>query len=249
MAMRKVEEAIHESFAPVKLYREDLEELWEVLKGEGRQVTVSNEEWEADDLEELIAGKRSLKQLRFRSIRRRTDPISITDISLTLAPNSCRLRASGVNNEARGICVRIKHIMDRAAQPLRWLTHQVLAPCLFLFGPVFLTAMLTRSEQVLTNVTCVVLPLFFLWIYVSSRLSSHHWCVIVLTRRHESPGFWKGNWEKIAVNVVSGFCGAILSAIVVAPISYYIGHAVGKRDAVSPAAITSPVTTSPSTRP
>jgi hypothetical protein len=192
----------------VFLSREDLEEILSVFTSTCKTVSISDDEFEYDSLDDMREG-------RGATVRKLVISGDEPPISLKLqryAFPGVFLTAHNPTASAETAFFRTHQILDRSK---RFLAYGLRPGTWMLFLWIFiLQGFFTRWPELFiihgAVVFSLVLGLFTALFGQNGSLS-----VISLVRRHERDSFWRRNWDKLILAAISAILGAIAREIIV----------------------------------
>lgn len=198
--MKPVRDSISRSLPPIKIYQDELSELYFFLMETcSEDITIQTCGYELDtidDVSNLPTGETN--EIHFHC----DQPY----ISIDLTPYSASIYCSDTSIEAEGIVSKISQILFKGKRKLLdmpwWLSILVGIPIvigilasnwpLIIFGIILMASGLTIVS----------------W---EERLKTKMYSTIVFNTRKESPGFWARNKDKIILLIIGSFIGALFT--------------------------------------
>ncbi|MBI3323786.1 MAG: hypothetical protein HYZ92_00715 [Candidatus Omnitrophica bacterium] len=200
--MEKIKQSRIESLPPVVLYRDDLEELVEILKEGCGQIEIVTDTFRLA-AEELA----TLQEERIRSIRFETH-----NPSLTLSFQHFQANLLVLDNDpvSEGIVYKIKECLRSRRRALWWLltpwgtwTLGIPLNILLIFG---------RSISLVVSFSLLGIGIgAFLWGF---REGTTRYSVIGLGRKNQVPSFWEKNRDSIILMFFSALVGALVTEVI-----------------------------------
>lgn len=203
--MRELKKTIFVYFPPVRLYLDDVEELFNILKKHAKSVNIETEKYELDD----VAHLKEIKSDKIHGLwLRASDP----HICIHFENDNARVYISEDTTLNRGILSEIEDVINRCRRRIVHIFHKS-HPSFWL--PAVAVASIVQAYEytngwlfstlVALIITPIVLGFIFDW-----RITFHQYSTIVLAERHEQDSFFKRNRDGIIV----GFIVAIIAAAV-----------------------------------
>jgi hypothetical protein len=198
---RKYQEIISRG-PSVKLYREDIDSILEILKSSCGSITVSDDNYEYDSLEEFESKKgKQPEVLKFQG--------SSPFVSLTFGSKT--FIYAGSSKESHAVYQQIDSILRQKKVSI-W-TALLRRPWLILFFVIGITGFILFNE---TGIK-VIWGIISLVAISVAFLEKHYGFVssVNLIMKHEEKSFWVRKKDDILLAAISGLIGAALTAIVV----------------------------------
>jgi len=200
--MKKIDKHRAKDYAPLILWAEDLSDLLTVLTDcEDPKIVADDVEY--DSLEEFLKDVKGRRPLYFAL------KTSKPYVSVELNPRWARLYASSSQTIASGVFLKLDSILSRCERKPRILlkygvvmTAWIASPLLVWFPPLKPLAYLEPWLM------AVVIP----WGLYASYVHIWKFSLIRPIFHHESPSFFKRNFDGIVIALISAFVGAILGA-------------------------------------
>jgi hypothetical protein len=199
-----------EQLKPVLLYRDDIEQIVELLREVSPNVELSTDEHKFNDVKEWA----DLKRDYFTNMLLKTrNPY----VYVGLSKNSVHLYIAEDTPQSRGTFEKIKRfLMDRKA-PGQKLLNPSMPPLVFnlpLYAFLFLPGPLRDRDWTSISVTGILMLgcVWWWWLAIQSRLRKYS--VIVPKYRIDAPNFWKRNSDKIVLVIISALIGSLLTLLI-----------------------------------
>ena len=204
MAVKKKIENADKTFASVKLYKKDVEELLAIMTTVFGEVRISDTQYEYDSLQELQDRKgTTIKDFKISS------PSSSLHFSIG---NSTLLKRTG-EPEAVNAFAQISTLLNSSKRPILYAIFYPFTFVPLLFVPfIFIYLYRTSIDVKLAQsvyffgIILVSIPFIMQQVGAFSRL--------VLADEHQEETFWTRNKDKIIMLLVGGAIGAILTKLI-----------------------------------
>lgn len=196
----------------VKLFREDLEEIINILKENGGEISISDKKYEYDSLDELE--KETGSTIRSLEIKSRRPHVYL---SFSRGMPGIHLFASADDdNKAEASLLKIKAFLDTKKQWLYYLFNRVTAvPFLLGFWALphitiekFIQIFPDRLMRACIAISLIVVPLMAFVVETGMIYS------ITLKKKHLAGGFWARNRENILMCIISATIGAVIARLI-----------------------------------
>ena len=203
---RKIQ-AHGEHLKQVLLYRDDIEQIVELLREVSPDVELSTDEHKFSDVKEWA----DLKRDYFTNMQVATrNPY----VSLGLSKSSVFLYIGEDTPQSRGAFEKIKRfLMDRRPPGQRllnvWMPSLVFNVWLILFY----LALWSKNWTLLTVTGIFMLGCVWWW-WRAFRAQTRKYSIIVPKYRIDAPNFWKRNADKIVVAIISAVFGGLLTLLI-----------------------------------
>ena len=199
-----------EPLKQVLLYRDDIEQVVEILREVSPNVELSTDEHKFNDVAEWA----ELKRDYFTNMQIETrDPY----VSLNLTERSVFLYIAKNTPESRGAFEKIKHLLMDRKPPIQrllnfWMPAVVLNLCLWSF--VLVPALRATSRWETFTVDAIFMLGCFWWWWSAFQSHTRKFSIIVPKYRVEAPNFWKRNSDKIVIGIISAVFGCLLTLLI-----------------------------------
>jgi hypothetical protein len=216
--MEKIKKTIDRKLPPLVLYLDDIQELYEFLKGIAKKtVVIETCNYRLNSPDELS----KLKEEKTNSIAFECNEPYLS-VNLYESGGSILISKRDIgDNEAEGIAVNIERIL---LSRKRSVVFSIVSKPYFIGSLCGFSVFLALSSK---NSESFILPLFSLASFIVTvcgfvfgYLFSLRWYNTVFFKlRKESPSFWKRNKDQIIVGVVTAVITAIITSFVTAIIT------------------------------
>ena len=214
--MKKIKKPITKELPLFKLYLDDLESIYDILKQNAKDIVIrvdtGSEEYQSEDIKQLK--ELETKRIHDLSIECR-DPY----IRIGFYPSFAEINFGEDSTYNRGILSEIEDIISKRKVSLgRFLASNWTAGLSgALIGiSIFGIPIILRKEQEMSYVwLCLALLLIGILLAISSyrfALKSHS--TIVLIERKEEISFWRRNKDQIVVAIIAAIIGSLITALV-----------------------------------
>lgn len=203
--MQKLDSGFLKYFPPNKIYREDIEEIYNILFEVSNKIIIEADGYAFENLEELF----SYKKVEINNLHLK---ISNPYIDIDFRPNETRFYSSDDTNVQVGLYEKIKHIIKRRKNwTFLLFTNFFLIGGLFGLGifPIYLY--LKKNEWQYLVVGLLVITVHFIWShYASISTFEKHSQVILSYKKDNKEPFLKRNKDGIIIT----FAFTVFSLIV-----------------------------------
>jgi len=208
-----MERKIQEHSEPLKqvlLYRDDIEQIVELLREVSSDVELSTDEHKFNDVKEWA----ELKRDYFTNMHLKTrNPY----VSLDLSKQSVHLYIAEDTPQSRGAFEKIKRfLMDRKPPGQKllnlWMPPLVLNLPLYAF--LFLPGPLRGRDWTTISVTGILMLGCVWWYWLGFQSRFRKYSIIVPKYRIDAPNFWKRNSDKIVLAVICTVFGSLLTLLI-----------------------------------
>lgn len=207
--MERVNRTLGEHLKPVKLYYDDIKQIFEILNETGSEIKIIADEYRIDSLEEISSiEKHFFTYLNITS----KDPY----ISVEFSPDRVWIFAYENTPLASGIFYKIKMILDSNIRKL-----STLLQCSPLWGVTFgigIVSLLFLAKTEI-SVNYAIIPFFiiltgFLLFYYGWKSKFKYYSIIIPKKRKESPNFWQRNKDQIILGVAIALFSSIATIVI-----------------------------------
>jgi len=203
---RKIQ-AHSEHLKRVLLYRDDIEQIVELLREVSPNVELSTDEHKFSDVKEWADMKRDY----FTNMQVKTrDPY----VSLNLSKSSVWLYIDEDTPQSRGAFEKVKRFLMERKPPGQWLLNAWMPPIVFSLLWIPFDLALWGKNWALLTVTGIFMLGNVGWWWLAVRAHTHKYSVIVPKYRVEAPNFWQRNADKIVVAIISAVFGSLLTLLI-----------------------------------
>jgi hypothetical protein len=205
--MERIIQSHGEHLKPVLLYRDDIEQIVEVMQELSPNVELSTDHYKFNDLKEWA----ELKRDYFTNMQVLT---RTPFVSLELKESEIWLYIAEDTAQSRGAFEKIKRILADHTRPSvkvmnTWMPPMAGAICL---QPItFLT--LHRSWASLTIAAIIVLGCAW-WFWWAVHTRFHKYSIVIPKYRTDAPSFWKRNSDKIVLGIITAALGSLLTLLI-----------------------------------
>ena len=207
-SMKKKTRTCIKKLEMTRLYREDLEDIEEVIqmKLKPREYKLETKDYEYDKLESIPIDTEPVSEFHIQT----HNPY----IRIDLYPFSATIYTVDDNLNTIGALTEILEIFSKKTPKLLYWSEKVaqwLGPILF-FAPILVLREIDEIRSIKHGIFLVVLVwlLATVWLIVSFRTSMYRFSLINFNFSKESPGFIKRNKDKILVGVIIGVIIALV---------------------------------------
>lgn len=208
--MRELKKGISVYFPPVRLYLDDVEELFNILKKHAKSVNIETEKYELDDVTHL-------KEIKSDKIHKLTLSTSSPYISIDFENDSARIYFSEDTTLNRGILSEIEDVIKRCRRRFAHIFHKS-HPSFWL--PAVAGASLVQVYKYTKGwpfgviaaliLTPIVLGFIFDW-----KIDFNQYSTIILSERHKQDTFFKRNRDGAIVGIIIAIVTAALTWLLV----------------------------------
>lgn len=208
--MRELKKSISVDFPPVRLYLDDVEELFNILKKHAKSVNIETEKYELDDVAHL-------KEIKSDKIHKLTLSTSSPYISIDFESGSARVYISEDTTLNRGILSEIEDVIKKCRRRIAHIFHK---SHLEFYLPVVAVVSVVQAYEYMKGwlfgafaaliIIPTVLGLVFGW-----KIDFSQYSTIVLSERHKQDTFFKRNRDGIIVGIIVAIITAAITWLLV----------------------------------
>lgn len=205
--MRKLKKSITKKLPPVKLYLDDLESIYDILKQKAKGVDITTEDYAVEDVKQLK--NLETKKIHYLSIKC-SDPY----VTMEFYPGWVKIYFGEDSTYNRGILSEIEDVLSKRKVFLGSFLASSWAFFLngVLIGGSF-SAMIGMSKTYtwlfLALELIFILLMIFLW-----RFTFRGYSTIVLLERKEELSFWARNRDQILVGIIAALVSSLVTIFV-----------------------------------
>lgn len=195
--MKEIRKPIRKEFPPIRLYLDDIDAIYEVLKKNCGTVTIETDKYEISDTTQL-------KDIGVNEIHTMIFKCQKPYIDIELRPFEATIYISEDSTVNRGILSQLEETLKKCERKI--IRILVSTPSSFVAGALLAVALIQISDSLegwlailLTIITLSVFALFFVRSY---RLSIHQHSTIILSERRQTIGFSQRNKDRIIVGII-----------------------------------------------
>lgn len=195
--MKKREQSLSQDFKPMKLYYEDLEELYDIFKEHSGEVKVDADTYELDSIEEIL----KIKKDNFTDLKIYAhNPY----ISLDFSKNAIRLYISDDTPFQRGLFEKLKRLLK---QKERYFISSLFSYYAYVL---FLVVMSTLSFWENSYITYTV-GILAVSLYIIQGIYTFKWhSIIIPIHKSSKPSFFQRNKDQMITSIISAVIGGAI---------------------------------------
>lgn len=210
--MKRIRRPISKELQLVKLYLDDLQQIYEVLKEKGKNIKIIAEDYEIEDVNEL--SKLGIKKLHNLSIKC-SDPY----ITIELDTMWARIYFSEDTTYNRGILSEIEDVIRKRSNILsRSLASWWGYACTLVLFSCFSVSTIVNMKNDITMIfgwiSLALLLLSIIALITSFRYKLMRYSTIMLYAKKEESSFWRRNKDQILVAIIAAIAGSVITAFV-----------------------------------
>lgn len=199
--MKKKENHISYNFKPMKLYYEDIEDIYKIFREHTEDIKIEADEYKLERIDEVI----DIDKKYFTSLK-----INIYEpyVSIDFSQNSIRLYASDDTPLQRGLFEKLKAILLKKE---RFILSKLLTyKAFFLFLLISSTISLWDNIYIrsIIGISCVIT--YITVVYYNLKLYS----IIIPIKRASQLGYFKRNKDQLITSSISAILGGIIVLII-----------------------------------
>lgn len=208
--MKKLRKSIYISLPPVKLYLDDMRNIYDILKNNCKDVTIKTAEYQLSDVDQLKdVSSNEIHELHLVG----KDPY----ISVNLEPNSTSIYVDEDSTLNVGILSEIKVILSKCQRKIaRVFANPFLSSLVLML--VFFALLIPIgqfTEGLFDWILLGFLVLFYILSYVSAyRFQEYSYSTVVLSERREKGNFFVRNKDQILINLLVAVVTILLTILV-----------------------------------
>jgi len=205
--MKKLKKWIIKELPPVKLYLDDLDSIYEILRQKVKNIDIKTEDYVVEDVKQL-------KNLGTEKLHHLSIECSDPNIDIQFYPGWVKIQFYEDSTYNRGILSEIEDIINKRRVLLgSFLTSNW---AFFLNGGLFSGSLIGLWEMpqtymwlFLALLLISILSLIFLWKF---RITSYS--TIMLLERKEETSFWKRNKDEVFIAIISAIAGSLVTIFI-----------------------------------
>jgi hypothetical protein len=205
--MKKLRRTVTRRLSPVLLYREDIEQIFTILRELSPDLEVATDDCAFDNADEWLEVKRDyLPRLEIK-----TRPRLVT---VDLHPHWVQINAIEDTIQCMGALTKIEQLLrsrGRAAKTLA-VVDKALIPFTVLFTLATAHAVLTKSWFTAFFLSLAAVVWITLWVW-GVYLHNGHAVTIIPKYRVDAPSFWRRNSDKIWIAAIGAAIGSVLGIL------------------------------------
>jgi len=204
--MKKKLKGEQKNCTAVKIYRNDIEEIIELMKAAFAVVEICDEEFEYDSIDELI-------ERRGEQIKNLTISSAVPSLSLKLSTGEIKLVRDGETGTMTPF-VQIQEILRRRQRKVLAVILNPILVALY-FGLILLV--LNFHQRLPWSDSITILVSAPLMVGLGICFSGHRlgmFSRILLLNEHQEQSFWKANKDKIYLLIIGALIGSVLTKLV-----------------------------------
>jgi hypothetical protein len=206
--MQKVRQSLGEHLPPVKIYKEEVEDIYTILNEVSNEVSIEADGFIFENINELFTHKKS----RINSLK-----MSITKPSFLIEfePRRIWIFASDNTSVQVGLYEQIKSIVKKHKNWSFWLiTNPVIAGLWTGFGsyPLILFFKTHETEYLIASFLIYSIAVFW-WLYEDKIRSKRYSQILLIAREKDKTSFVKRNIDSIIIALITVIASGIVSYI------------------------------------
>ncbi len=194
-------------FVTLKLYKEDLDEILEIMRAADNKVTIGDDEFIYDSIEEL-------QKRKGRVIKRLDLSNSASSLTFTMGNREVKNANSGAGDiETISPYTQIKEILNKCRRkPWDTILHPylIIPIIVSIFVAAFFSYCYLSEKATVAILTPTILMLVLSLVLHHEGIFSR----IVLINKHEEQSFWIRNKDAVIVAVISAIVASALTFLV-----------------------------------
>jgi hypothetical protein len=204
--MEKIKKSINIEIPPLKLYINDLIDIFKIFKDNFKSFKIKTDEYLINSIDELETyHKKIINELNFES----SDPF----IHLNLHRSGASIYSSNDDAFSSGIAYKLYNILKKNLNKLRFFSNNWIQIPLQLLFLIFLTLSLKFKKIIFVLITIFIILFIIFWIIWSVRFSMRNHTIIYLYKKNED-NFFKRNFDKLLLRLITLILGSLLTIIV-----------------------------------
>ena len=198
--MKKIYRHSSKFYKPVRLYRDDLDAIFNIFKHETKSFKILIGDYELDDYNDIEDLKdKYLTNLDIRS----TEP----NISLSFTDRTISIHLDNNDVLSLGCCHKIEEILSQNS--IFYLKHYLLITLVLYFTLYALCFIIFKNPLSIYTSSAVALTFMgFIFIDIKFRLIKHS--KIYLNYKKDTPGFITRNFDKIVLSIFATIFGILI---------------------------------------
>lgn len=207
--MKKIKKSYGEGLDPVILYYDDLERIIEIFKEGSKEINISTDEYEFEDITEI----QKIDKEKLDSL---TIDIQNPYVSLNFKPDSIWLYISEDTSASRGIFEKLKYLLTKRRRILcfpakSYFFSGVLSGGIIGWSFWFLLNAIVFEENIVRNVQLggIILILGIILSYWILYFIPRNYSTIYTKKRNELPSFWARKKDDIFLVILGSILGIV----------------------------------------
>ena len=210
--MEKVEKPLIKKYPILRLYKSDLEEIFNLLKGNYPEIEIVADGFKLDDFSELSKiDKKEIVDFKITADDPEEFLKTLALISVDFSRDSAVISLSDEDDiKQRGLAAQIGDILSHRKSCLRFFANPWTLSLLALIPIILILSLIKEVKTQLYSFPFLVLFIVLLdfWAF---KIDSRKHCLIYLYDRSSAPGFFKKNKDSILISVISALMGGIIT--------------------------------------
>lgn len=204
--MEKVTKGLRKQYPVLRLYKSDIENIFNLIKGHSGEVEIIAEGFKLDDFSEL--NKLNKKQIIDFEIRAHNPYFSVD-----FSKDAVIIYLSDEDDIGqRGLAEKVNEILSQRRSPLRFLASWWIYVPLVIIYLISINLIENRTTHVIAFFGFISLTI--LWGYWGYSINEKKHSIIYLYDPSAAPGFFKRNKDSILVAILGAIFGGIVTLIV-----------------------------------
>jgi hypothetical protein len=206
--MKELKRPIHKGLPLIRMYLEDVQAIYNILRNNCSSVIIKTEKYEISDVTKLKdIGENQIHTLRFEC----QDPY----VSINFLPFEGRLYISEDSTITRGILSQIEDILNKCKRKIMRLLCSSLMPTIMgvLVGAAFYPILRFTEGGLSVTLLVFLVLIYILLLVIFYRISLHQYSTIILSERRERTSFLKRNKDQIIVGLIVAIVSVCLTVL------------------------------------
>ncbi len=210
--MERIIQSHGEHLKPVLLYRDDIEQIVEVMREVSPDAELSTDQHKFNDIKEWA----ELKRDYFTNMRlKTTNPY----VSLELSERSVWLYIDKDTAQSRGAFEKIKRLLTKLKRPSEklmnyWMPPIIVNLCIYFLLAASLSKKLSLNIWTITIVDVILLLAGWWWTRWVFQSRTRKYSIIIPKYRIDAPNFWQRNSDKIVLAIICTVLGSLLTLLI-----------------------------------
>ena len=197
--MKKIHKHLGGHLRPIKLYYDDLLEIYEILKQAGNRIEIKTDEYEIESIEEILSIKKPV-------ITNLTIKLYEPVVSIDFTNSRIWLYASEDTPVQRGLYEKIKTMLNKKQRVFAPLFQSAIASGLFTGASTWW--LFTDAYK---YVGIIMFCLGLLWMYFGHKNKFQFYSLIFPVRRTDKPSFLERSKDPLIIALISAIIGGIVT--------------------------------------
>jgi len=203
--MRRITKPIRKRLLPAKLYLNDLEHIYDILRKNTKRVDIYTSDYKVEDVKQLT-------ELEIEEEHRLVFDCPEIDISIELLPNGIELFSGSDSVNNSGILVKIEEVIKKRRVPfggfLVSIWPYIITVCLIIISIVIYGSNDYFIWFFLAFAVIIIIAYIFM-----ARFNSNSFSTVKLISKKEESSFWKRNKDQILVAIIAAIISSFLTSI------------------------------------